>query len=833
MADLKDVVDSLTGVNNTLKKSVKNAAKEKEAAAEARREAKASTKIQRDILKTLRGASGAASTGDKKKGGLIAGLLGGLGAGIGGIARGISKITPMFVTGMTSLGLGIVGFLGGLGGGAAVAKYLGIDGDDLGKLVSNTFGAFDNKSLKTMGLVMAGAIAMKLTKTSYTAVIGGMGAIGVGVTAFMAGILLGDALSEMAKMIKLDGSSLNTLITNFTTAFTGTDGAGLDALGVLLFSAVGLGFVKGAAANLVYGMAAIGAGISAFMGGILLGDAVAKLSVKALGGVAGEGLKNLITNFTTGFSGTDGAGLEALGALLVGAVGLGFVKGAAANLVYGMAAIGAGISAFMGGILLGDAVAKVGSIYGIDGGNIKKLMTNFSTGLAGFDGDGLKALGGLIVTGAAIGVTGTTGAVILGMGAIGAGIAAFMGGLLLTDWLASLGGDNAGASLKILLTNIGESIGGFLGGITKGTADALKTVDSDRLIALGEGIKNIGIGMRTAAGGVAVGFFAGMLDALGSFFGLKSPLERIIEISQDKSIDSKRLKELGEGIGPLGQGLAGFSGIDFGGGVLDKVTGGTLEEFIKTIARIGTAEINIDADRLKTVGNALLPLSKGIAGFANIDMGKIVSSDVKGEGTDLERFFRILSADNLDNIVDETTAKQVAAGITPLAESMKSFVGLDMAAIVGNNWTPGKDTALETFFKVLPSVSNIKDPKKLQHAAIGIKALGEAMQSFRGLDSGKMNFEAFFDSLDDGNPERMKKNLAILVEATGGSAKAQGLLATSGENAMSVSGGTVTVNNYYNTDNSSRVDSKQIINASGEDVFQREGTYTAVRDSIN
>ena len=196
MADLKDVVDSLTGVNNTLKKSVKNAAKEKEAAAEARREAKASTKIQRDILKTLRGASGAASTGDKKKGGLIAGLLGGLGAGIGGIARGISKITPMFVTGMTSLGLGIVGFLGGLGGGAAVAKYLGIDGDDLGKLVSNTFGAFDNKSLKTMGLVMAGAIAMKLTKTSYTAVIGGMGAIGVGVTAFMGGILLGDGLKR-------------------------------------------------------------------------------------------------------------------------------------------------------------------------------------------------------------------------------------------------------------------------------------------------------------------------------------------------------------------------------------------------------------------------------------------------------------------------------------------------------------------------------------------------------------------------------------------------------------------------------------------------------------
>ena len=50
------------------------------------------------------------------------------------------------------------------------------------------------------------------------------------------------------------------------------------------------------------------------------------------------------------------------------------------------------------------------------------------------------------------------------------------------------------------------------------------------------------------------------MEGLGYFFGVKSPIDRIIEISQDKSIDTKRLKELGEGLGPLGQGIAAFCG---------------------------------------------------------------------------------------------------------------------------------------------------------------------------------------------------------------------------------------------------------------------------------
>ena len=49
-----------------------------------------------------------------------------------------------------------------------------------------------------------------------------------------------------------------------------------------------------------------------------------------------------------------------------------------------------------------------------------------------------------------------------------------------------------------------------------------------------------------------------------------------------------------------------------------------LEKFVKAIAKIGSSDVKIDAGKIKTIGDALLPLGKGIAGFANVDMEKIV-----------------------------------------------------------------------------------------------------------------------------------------------------------------------------------------------------------------
>ena len=197
MADktLNDVVKSLTSINTTLKKPTKSSAGDVEAAQEAARDAKESKQIQKDILATLQKAHGAAASADKKSGGLITGLLGGIGAGLGGIAKGISKITPKFILGMASLAGGIAAFMLGLGTAAKIAEFAGIDGENLKTLVKNTFGAFDGTSLITLGLVIAAAVGLELTKVSKLGVITGMGAIGGGIAAFTIGILLAEGFA--------------------------------------------------------------------------------------------------------------------------------------------------------------------------------------------------------------------------------------------------------------------------------------------------------------------------------------------------------------------------------------------------------------------------------------------------------------------------------------------------------------------------------------------------------------------------------------------------------------------------------------------------------------
>ena len=199
MADktLNDVVKSLTSINTTLKKPAKSSAGDVEAAQEAARDAKESKQIQKDILATLKAGVGGAVQADKKQGGLIAGLLGGIGAGIGSIGKAVSSIGPKFILGMGSIALGIGAFMLGLGGAGKIAELAGFDGKALKTLVKNTFGAFDGTSLITLGLVIAAAVGLELTKVSKLGVITGMGAIGGGIAAFTIGILLAEGFASL------------------------------------------------------------------------------------------------------------------------------------------------------------------------------------------------------------------------------------------------------------------------------------------------------------------------------------------------------------------------------------------------------------------------------------------------------------------------------------------------------------------------------------------------------------------------------------------------------------------------------------------------------------
>ena len=856
------ITDSLNSMKDNFLKSLKGlgsdkkgkgAAAEAEAASEAARDAKASVQIQKDILATLKAGVGGAAQKDKKQGGLIAGLLGGIGAGIGSIGKAVSSIGPKFILGMGSIALGIGAFLLGLGGAAKIAELAGFDGKSLKALVENTIGAFSGTDLIVLAAVMGAAMLMDKTKVSKVGVILGMGAIGAGIGTFLlalggagkiaelsgfdgkalkglventigafsgtdllvmgtilaaamlldkakttkAGVVLGmtaigagiggfilalGGAGKIAELAGFDGKALNALVKNIFGAFSGTD---LVVMASIIAAAVGLEKTKTTKAGVILGMGAIGAGIGTFV--LALGGAG---KIGELAGFDGKALKTLVENTIGAFSGTD---MVVMAAIIAAAMGIEKAKASKVGVVLGMGAIGAGIAAFTLGILLADGFSSIGALLGLDGKSLKTLLGNF---FEAFQTVGVAPLVALITAGALAGaIPGGELAVVKGMTAIGAGIAGFSIGLLAAEGLATLGKMIGldGSSLKVLLGNLGEGIGNFVGGIGKGVFKQLEGLDADKLVQLGKGIAGIGIGIAAFGAGTAVGVVGGVVGALGSFFGVKSPIDTIIELSKDKNIDAKRLAELGGALEPLGKGLAAFSGFSMSGGMIGD---SDLESFIKVIAKIGDSKIKINADNLNNLAIGLGPFGKAMSGFSGVDIAKIVDESTFGKST-LEVFFDLLSSEKLGQMASPAEMQKVADGLTPLGKAMDTFSGLDMASIVGNNWTPGKETSLESFFGSLTiATEKIKNPQQLQNVAIGVRALGEAMQSFKGIDADA---------------------ISVAMESTvgaGGTGNARNIYNQSQQNALGGAGGggPVTINNYY-TDNSVKSASNTNLNA--------------------
>ena len=114
------------------------------------------------------------------------------------------------------------------------------------------------------------------------------------------------------------------------------------------------------------------------------------------------------------------------------------------------------------------------------------------------------------------------------------------------------------------------------------------------------------------------------------------------------------------------------------------------------------------------------------------------TSWVPGQDSAFEAFFKVLTGEQIQKVGD-ANLPALAPGITSLGNAMKTWSGLDMAAIVGNNWTPGKETSFESFIGALvKATEKIKDPAQLQNVAVGIRALGEAMQTFTKVDTEKI-----------------------------------------------------------------------------------------------
>ena len=701
-ATFNDLLAELKSVNKSIKdssgESATGRAKEAEQAAERKVYDDAVLGTLKSIQETLGKNFQTIKGGDRKSGGLIAGMLGGIGSAVGGVFKAIAKIGVGFAVGMGALGAGIAAFLLALGGADALLGILG-NGENLRTLVQNFFGAFDEKTALMMGGIIALSITANKLKVGPKKMAKGMAAMGAGIAGFFGGILIADAIAKIGESAKLDGTSIASLISNFTAAFAGTGEEGaavlVAILGVGALStlnpASSIKKAKSGAIQIAANMTAMGLGLAGFMGGILIGEGIVA-KVKDLSGLDGKAIGTLMSNFVSAFADQGPEGVATLAVLLgAGASAAIFKKtpttiaGAltgAIQIAANMTAMGLGIAGFMGGILLGDKVAKIGAASGLDGGTIKKLMGNFVTAFSDQGEAGIAVLAGLLGVGAITGILGTiapgvgaataSAGIFLGMTAMGFGIAGFALGLIGAGFLAKQAEAN-----KIDGKALGKLIGNFVDAfatkekmaILAGILGVAALTSFNPLAAKGiaAGMTAIGVGLAGFIGGFAAAdllaqgaaflgidgkAFGNLLGELGvgigKFLGgLTGGAMKALE-----NVDADRLSKLGSGIADLGTGILAFAAGSAVGGVSSSI-GAVVDSFkslfgfgktkgpIEQIADLSRDE-SINTDRLKDLGLGIFHLGKGLQAFSGADAEKIKSNISAMEG-----FGRLSNEDKL------------------------------------------------------------------------------------------------------------------------------------------------------------------------------------------
>ena len=252
-----------------------------------------------------------------------------LGGGVAGALFGPSKVGKAAI-GMGAIGLGIGAFFAGLSAGDAAASWMNTDGEALKNMMINVGEGLSGLVAKPEALAaVAGLLAAgSLFGPSRVAKAGvGMGAIGLGIGAFFAGL-------SVADLVGVDGTNIKNIMINLAEGLSAFSSEQLAGLSALLVTGGLFGPGAGGAAA---GMGLIGAGLGAFFTGFA---AVGKLG--DLVGVDGSSIKNIMTNTAEGlkaFNDLDGKNLL--------------------NAAGGILAIGPAIAAYMGMEGLGKIVSGI------------------------------------------------------------------------------------------------------------------------------------------------------------------------------------------------------------------------------------------------------------------------------------------------------------------------------------------------------------------------------------------------------------------------------------------------------------------------------------------
>jgi len=344
--------------------------------------------------------------------------------------------------------------------------------------------------------------------------------VGLGVAGILGAMAGVDALASAIGT----GDSLKKLMVNLAEGLGAFSGPSMIALGALLGAGALFGVVGGMGTSfkVAVGMTAIGAGLGGFFAGMALADAGAT-ALKS----DGSAVKKLMINLGKGLDAFTGSSMVALGTLL----GAGALFGAASPVAgikaaVGMTAIGAGLGGFFAGMALAD---KGADFINSDGSAVKKLMINLAKGLDAFSGPSMVALGALLGAGALFGTVGgpaVAGMAAIGMSAIGLGLGGFFAGLAVADkGISLMTGDDGqpGESIKFLMVNMGEGLGGLFDGVKDITlADITK-------LPLAAGAA--AAAMVAIAGGNGIAALLGGLTKVVNFFsGGTNPMDFIIDI---------------------------------------------------------------------------------------------------------------------------------------------------------------------------------------------------------------------------------------------------------------------------------------------------------------
>ena len=559
-------------------------------------------------------AQAGGSGGGKGLGGLLSGLAGGL--GIGAFAAAALK----GAAGLVAMGVAIPAFFGGLLAGDKALEFMKTFGADFNYTslkaaalgFSDMIMSMDVKAFTVLGTIMA-VSAVGGTKAAK-----GLGTMGIAISAFLGGLLVGDALiGAGASMgwLDLNFTSLAAAMTGFSNAILGLTPESATVLGAIVVAGAAGGIFGKKPTDVGTGVAAIGAGIAGLFLGLAVGDA-------AMGWLGSDysAIAKAMTGFDQAIKNLSVESMVALGAILGAGMAIGALtkESTKAKMVTGVAALTAGIAAFFAGFALMDAAATTLGT----GDSAKILVKNFSESIGYLDETSMKVLGGLLGAGAIFGATGLAGPAAIGMGAVGVGIGAFFVGLAGAAKVGEFIGVD-GSSAKKLIGNLADGL------------KQLMDLDSDRLKTLGEALPGIG-------GGIGK-FFAA--DALGSFSEtVKEGFAFLFGASEDN-----KFKKIVTALKPLED--------------IDPKTTDGLNSILDDLERLGKIRVQ------NTLGNNIKLFANGLAAaMPNLEAAlyggeveipgrnKVIKGLANG-GNDLQ-----IAVDALNNITAAATGMTAAGG---------------------------------------------------------------------------------------------------------------------------------------------------------------------------